>query len=424
MLNFNKTIKLTSAALLGATMLAAPAMATQGYFPHAFGIKSKGVAGSDVAFAQSAMTIAVNPAGLSDVEDQLTVGISLFSPNRKFSGTASALSALGSNGQTSKKKLFSIPNFGYSRKINDRATFGFALYAAGGMNTTYSNSIFNNAVGVAVGGETGIDLTQVGLSPALSYKITDAISFGIAPIFSISRFKAVGLDAFATAANSTSPSNVTDNGYDWAYGFGGRAGIQVKPSSAVSLSGYYQSRIYMSKFKKYKGMFAEQGDFDIPASMGLGVAFKPMSALTLTGAYKRVWYSKIKAVGNPLVAPSNLGADNGSGFGWKDVDIFSVGATYDVNDKLTVRAGYAYNTQPIPKTQTFFNILAPAVIQHHITGGLSYALSEKVTLDLAGMVAPTATVRGVPTPAGYGITAPITLKMWQAEASAGITWKF
>ena len=399
---------LAGTALLGATMLTSPALATQGYFPHAFGIKSKGVAGSDVAFAQSAMTISVNPAGLSDVDDQLNVGISLFSPNRKYSSAG----GIATPAQTSKKTLFGIPNFGYSRKLNDRATFGFALYAAGGMNTSYSGPTFGTT-------KSGIDLMQVGLSPAVSYKVTDMVSLALAPIFSISRFRANGLQAFAGAA-STSPTNVTNNGYDWAYGFGGRVGVQVKPSDMFSFGGYYQSRIYMSEFSKYKGLFAEQGDFDIPASAGIGVAFKPVSGLTVTGAYKHVWYSKIKAIGNlqVLAPPPLLGADGGSGFGWKDVDIFSVGATYDVNDKVTVRAGYAYNTQPIPTTQTMFNILAPATIQHHITGGASIKLTDRMTLDLAGMFAPKTKVNGT------GPTAGINIQMWQAEASGGITWKF
>ncbi len=400
-------------------MLAGPALATQGYFPHAFGIKSKGLAGSDVAFAQSAMTIAVNPAGLSDVEDQVNIGVTAFSPHRKFSSTAAATGSVSSRGQTSKNTLFAIPNFGISYQINDRAAVGFALYAAGGMNTEYSTSVFGD-----IGGKTGIDLMQVGLSPAFSYKITDAVSIGLAPIFSISRFKAEGLAAFK--GNSTDPANLTNRGYDWAYGFGGRAGIQVKPSQAFSFGAYYQSRIYMSKFKKYRGLFAEQGDFDIPASVGAGVAFKPSSALTLTGSYKHVWYSKVKSIGNAGSLTGGLGADNGAGFGWKDVDIFAIGAQYGINDKLTVRAGYSYNNNPIGDSEVMFNILAPAVLKHHFTGGFSYDISERVTLDLAVMYAPEGKSQGTVVTNATGATSiqTITDRMWQAEASAGITWKF
>ena len=405
---------LAGAGLLGATMLATPALATQGYFPHAFGIKSKGVAGSDVAFAQSAMTIAVNPAGLSDVTDQMNIGVSLFSPNRKYSSSHTVTPA-----QTSKKKLFAIPNFGYSRKLNDRATFGFALYAAGGMNTTYNGDVFSPGAG-----KTGVDLMQVGLSPALSYELTDMVSVGVAPIFSISRFKASGLVAFG--GFSSDGANLTNRGYDWAYGVGGRLGFQVKPSNMFSFGAYYQSRIYMTKFDKYQGLFAEQGDFDIPASAGAGVAFKPMQGLTVTGAYKHIWYSKVKSIGNPganlATCPTLMGSSCGAGFGWDDVNVFSVGATYDVNEKLTVRAGYSYNNNPISSSEVTFNILAPAVVKHHITGGLSYKVSDSITLDLAGMFAPSSSATGLHQLVGPGSF--VTNKMWQAEGSAGITWNF
>ncbi len=423
---------MAGAALLGATMLAGPALATQGYFPHAFGLKSKGMAGSDVAFAQSAMTIAVNPAGLSDVDDQLNVGVTAFSPNRKYSATPGAgFSFVDPAGRTSKKTLFAIPNFGVSKKLSDRVTVGFALYAAGGMNTTYSAGAVRpsclapgmpSTSGVFCGGKAGIDLMQVGLSPALSYKISDVLSVGIAPIFSISRFKAEGLAAFG--AGSTDAANLSNRGYDWAFGVGGRAGFQVKPSEMFSFGAYYQSRIYMSKFKKYRGLFAEQGDFDIPASAGGGIAFKPSSALTLTGSYKHVWYSKVKSIGNAGSLTGGLGANNGAGFGWKDVDVFAVGAQYDVNDKLTVRAGYSYNNNPIGDSEVMFNILAPAVVKHHFTGGFSYDISERVTLDFAGMFAPSSKSQGTVVTAAPAFTQTITDTMWQAEVAAGITWKF
>jgi len=37
----------------------------------------------------------------------------------------------------------------------------------------------------------------------------------------------------------------------------------------------YASKTYMTKFDKYKGLFAEQGDFSIPENYGIGLAFKP-----------------------------------------------------------------------------------------------------------------------------------------------------
>ena len=89
-------------------------------------------------------------------------------------------------------------------------------------------------------------------------------------------------------------------------------------------------------------------------------------------------------MGNPLTAQTygnGLGANDGPGFGWNDVTVVKAGASYGATDRLTVRGGYNYSTQAVPKDQTFFNILAPAVVQHHLTLGLTFAVTPHVELS-------------------------------------------
>jgi long-chain fatty acid transport protein len=419
--NNTRSKSLLAIGLLGATMLtAAPALATQGFFPHAFGIKSKGLAGSDIAFAQDAMSIAINPAGLTKVGNQLNVGVSLFSPHRKF--TASAGTFVGPQNTKSDKNLFPIPNFGVSYQLSDRLAVGLTMYGSGGMNTTYPSNAGPFGLGVFFNGKAGVDLSMLGISPAAAYKLTENVSIGVAPIFAISRFKAYGLSPTFTGFSS-SPAALAGNGYDWAYGIGGSAGIDVD-MGIVSFAANYQSRVYMSKFKKYSGLFAEGGDFDIPASASAGIAVKPMAGLTITGSYKRIWFSDVDAVGNSinnflLGPPGFLGTSKGAGFGWKDVNVFAIGAQYDVTSAFTVRAGYAFNTQPIKKGEVMFNTLAPAVIQHHVTAGFSYDISDSLALDFAAMYA-----TGKRSGTDSFIGGNYKLKMYQLEASAGISWKF
>ncbi len=75
---------------------------------------------------------------------------------------------------------------------------------------------------------------------------------------------------------------------------------------------------------------------------------------------------------------NGLGADNGPGFGWRDVTAIKTGIAYAPVEKLTLRVGYNYSTQPIPDNQTYFNILAPAVVQHHVTGRSHLAVQQKL----------------------------------------------
>jgi long-chain fatty acid transport protein len=87
----------------------------------------------------------------------------------------------------------------------------------------------------------------------------------------------------------------------------------------------------------------------------------------------------VKAVGNNLSAAtfaSGLGSNNGPGFGWRDVTAVKTGIAYDATKSLTLRVGYNYSTQPIPDNQTYFNILAPAVVQHHVTAGVTWRFNK------------------------------------------------
>ena len=49
---------------IAAACIACPALATNGYFPHGYGIKAKGMGGVSTALAQDSLGGATNPAGM------------------------------------------------------------------------------------------------------------------------------------------------------------------------------------------------------------------------------------------------------------------------------------------------------------------------------------------------------------------------
>jgi long-chain fatty acid transport protein len=63
-------------------LAAANASATNGYFSHGFGIASKAEGGVGIALGRDALTIATNPAGLTDARDGFEFGIDAFAPKR------------------------------------------------------------------------------------------------------------------------------------------------------------------------------------------------------------------------------------------------------------------------------------------------------------------------------------------------------
>jgi len=409
-------------ALIPAGLVAATfsinAQATDGYFAHGYGVKSQGMGGVGIALPQDALAAASNPAGMGLIGDRVDFGATWFRPTRESEIVGNANPVNGTY-KANDTQNFIIPEFGYNRQINPEVTLGVSVYGNGGMNTDYKNGIplFGNS-------RAGVDLIQLFVAPTATWKPTPTQTLGVAINLAYQRFEAKGLQNFANPMFSSSSSNVTDRGHDNSYGAGLHLGWIGQFGDAVTLGATYQSRTFMSKFDKYKGLFAEQGDFDIPESYGLGIAVKATPALTIAADVQRINYSDVKSVGNPILpnfAIAQLGSDNGAGFGWQDATTFKLGASYDFNQNLTLRAGYNHVNQPIPTSQTFFNILAPGVVKNHVTLGGTWKLSDKSELSLSYVHAFENTVHGAGSIPGFG-GGEANLKMYQDSLGIAYGW--
>jgi len=426
-----KTQLLLALAAIGFT---GSAFATDGYFSHGNGMIAKGMGGAATAMAEDTFGGANNPASMVWVGNRIDLGAELFSPHRSAdrSGGSGALSGSAD----SDMKYFVIPEFGYNRMINTDLSLGLSVYGNGGMNTSYSGGqldAFNCNQGhgphgpanmLCGSGQLGINLMQLIIAPTAAYKINDSHSIGISPLFGYQRFKASGLDMFKNF--SSEPNNVTDNDSDHASGWGVRVGWQGRITPTLTLGAAYSSKIDMSKFNSYSGLFADGGKFDIPENYNLGLAFKAMPNLTLALDYQRINYGGVAAVANSSMNSLNftganqLGTSNGSGFGWKDVNVWKLGAEYMLDDKLTLRAGYNHTDNPIQSADVTINIMAPGVVQEHLTLGMSYAVSKTSDLTLAYMHAFKHSVSG---PDALDPSATTTIKMYQDSLGVAYSWK-
>ncbi|MDH3593888.1 MAG: outer membrane protein transport protein [Rhodospirillales bacterium] len=420
--------------LAGLVATGTPAQATEGYFQHGFGALSKMMAGTGAAYSQDAMSQALNPAGLVGIDNQLNADLSFFSPHREFDaeGGSDPFRLVPNDKVKSDREIFFIPSVAASYQIDDLSAVGVALYGNGGMNTSYDGGDATCSLGsggVFCDGTAGVDLMQAFLQftyareiPQLEVPgVLERFAIGVGPIVAYQRFEAKGLSQFGVFGFSSDPSNLTNNGHDESFGLGARFGIQAELPANVGLGVTYQLRTYMDEFDDYKGLFAEQGDFDIPPALQVGVSWNPIPELTLLFDYKRIWYNDVDAVGNEFSSSGLLGDDNGPGFGWENTNIFKFGAQWQADEQWMLRAGYSYTDQPIDDSEVLFNILAPAVMEHHITGGVEYKLNDNHTLQLAGMFAPETTLSGRNP---LDSSQKIKLKMYQYEVTLGYAWHF
>lgn len=358
-----------SACLLAG--LASTAQATNGYIANGYGGGSKGMAGAGVAVPTGVLGLAQNPAMGGKVGKMAGFCLTTFAPDRGF--TVSGAGALPTGTYKSRNDTFLIPCGGANFRLGERSTLGLFMFGNGGMNTEYGTNVF----GVWGGSDPlGVNLEQAFFSANLSYEVSDQLTVGIAPVFALQRFSATGLEPFT--GGSSAPTLMTNNGDDWSSGYGFNVGVIYEPNPQWTFGAAYRSRMNMEEFNKYAGLFAEQGDFDVPAVATLGAAYRPPSNpdLTLTAEYQRIFYGDVKAISNSSLAMANFGEDNGPGFGWKDMDVYRIAASYRTSDRLTLRGGVSYATQFAPEREALLNVLAPATPQWHASVGFSYKLSS------------------------------------------------
>ncbi len=407
------------AAAAAAALAPLAAHATTGYFSHGYGIKAKAMGGVGIALPQDALAAATNPAGMALIGNRVDLGVDWFAPDRGSEIVGNPI--LSGSYDGSDTPSFLIPEFGYNRMINPNLALGVSVFGNGGMNTDYKRSPFT---GFGGGSPAGVDLMQLFVAPTIAYK-TGAHAFGASLNLAYQRFEANGLQPFAFF--SSDPNNLTNRGYDDSTGWGVRVGWTGQITPRLTLGATYQTETRMGKFDKYRGLFADGGEFNIPENYGVGMALKPMPRLTVAVDIQRINYGDIPAVGNPidcLFTGCQLGGPDGAGFGWRNTTVYKVGLAYEWSPSLTLRGGFVNLKQPIPSSQTLFNILAPGVVENHLTLGATWQLSPQSELTVAYMHAFETEVNGARSiPPGFG-GGEANLRMDQNSLGVAWGWKY
>lgn len=404
---------------LCALLAAGSVHATNGYFPHGFGVKAMGMGGASVAMTDNAFAGTNNPAIAAWAGNRIEGGLTFFSPKRSMSRTGGGpLDASVESGQN----LFYVPEFGYNRALSDKMGVGVTVYGNGGMNTEYPGGQINCGFGAANvlcgAGGLGVDLMQLIVAPTLAYKLNDMHSVGVSPLLVFQQFEAHGLQGFTPL--SSDASKLTSGSYSHSTGFGVRLGYLGKLNDQFSVGASYSPKINMSEFDEYAGLFAGGGGFDIPENYTLGMSFQATPAVTVALDYSRINYSGVPSIANPstpVLAP--LGSANGPGFGWRDINVWKLGVQWQASSQWTLRAGLNVGDNPIQSRDVTFNILAPGVMTKHVTLGGTYAMSPTTEVSFSYMYAPENSVSGG---SFFGPSITETIKMSQQSLGIQFGW--
>ena len=391
--------------LVSALILApASARATDGHFLHGVGAVNSAIGGINVASNASLLgTFYGNPAGLASFGGtNLEMGFELMKPDRTVSSSYGTMA--GST--TSVSEFTPIPAFGFSTALSERVVVGLSGLGIGGFGVNYAADPTNPILAPAPNGfgQVYSNFGLMKISPAIAWKAGERLRFGFAANIDWASLAITPMPIGAPDADpgpDGTPGTADDRAYypnaaasDGAFGFGLQAGLQfdVTPKFSVGLA--YTSPQMFQDFE-FQSVHANPNlsnfgtartiefRMDAPAVYAAGVAFSPGDRLHLGLDTRYMTYASTKGFDE-----SGYNADGSvKGFGWENIVVVAAGLQFKANPRFTLRAGYNYSGNPIPDEQSMFNIPAPAIVQHHITGGLGFQLSEGVELNLAAYAA-------------------------------------
>ena len=292
------TIAVLAAALVLA-VAARPAFATNGYFSHGYGTHYKGMAGAGAALHLNSLAPATNPAAMAFLGPRFDISIALFNPNRFYNVTGNPSGLPGhlrpDPGRGGEREPV-LPRSRARRELEGRRERGVRPRPLRQRRDEHQLARPASSTQAAHRREPLADVRSPDLrgearGPARPRRDRDRRR----PVVQDGRGRAASPPSRAT------PANLSDNGNSYSYGGGVRVGYLGDWSQYFSFGASYQTKIWMSEFDKYSGLFAEQGDFDIPANWVAGVAIKPMENLDIAIDVQQVLYSGVASIASPLL---------------------------------------------------------------------------------------------------------------------------
>lgn len=449
-------ILILSAATMAIVLSATTTFATNGMNLEGYGPEATGMGGASMAFDNGTAAVINNPATLSLMEEKgrIDVAVGMLGPDITVTNNNIGESA------DSQSTAFFMPAFGYAQRHNDMV-FGFGVFGQGGMGCEYDPDSWR---GLGYGLE---NMTEISVGRAIvpfAIKVTDKLHLAATV-----DFVWAGLDLkmamtggqffdlidptqqnFGQASGSLvqslgmilqqmPPGTTVDytyfnfansdafTGEAKGTGWGGKIGVVYEASSDWTLGLTYHMKTDLGNLSSSNASVSFQmtmpddmgtinqtvtGDIDVvdfqwPAMLAAGVAYRPNPKTLLVFDLKQIYWASVMDSfrmnfvssddpGNGPLAGQDLQAELYQD--WDNQLVFALGAAYEISDQWTLRAGYNYGDNPVPSQ--YLNCLFPAIVQSHITAGVGWAWSDASSIDFS-------VVYGLKTTdtSGYNITA-------------------
>ncbi|WP_394127199.1 outer membrane protein transport protein [Vibrio hepatarius] len=333
----------------------------------------------EAAMADNAGAQWRNPAMLTYLEGtQISVGAIYVDPNVDVNGTSSYGPAEFSANSKDFAHDAVIPNFYVSHKYNDKFALGFALGTNYGMET----SLGKEFAGANHGNEASVYSVEANLNAA--YQLTEAVSIGggVRYIDAEGSFGAVASPQSAVLPAGTTLKYMEGDDTAWAWQAG--TAWQINESNRVGFT--YKSEVDLTLeghangfgFNQINPQAKKAGSMNLalPATAELATYHQLNDKLAVhTSINWTDWSSFEKLVADFPGEDSSLIKEEN----WEDNMRYAIGATYQVDSKLTLRTGLAYDESAVSEEHRTATI--PETDRTWFSVGAGYQWSEQLNFD-------------------------------------------
>ncbi|MBH1992528.1 MAG: outer membrane protein transport protein [Sphingomonadaceae bacterium] len=298
--------------------------------------------------------------------------------NRSIPGVPTRVPVTGNDGGNPFDSVIPIPSFYATGQVSDRLWVGIGVNAPFGLKLEYDDGFFGRYDSLYT------DLKTYNIQPSAAYKLTDNLSIGGG--VDVQYVKVTLTNALPQLSPLLADGHASVKGDDWSVGW--NAGV-FYTTGKTNFGVHYRSAID----HKLQGTQAISGllgplaganasvDATAPLNLPDIVTISMMHSLTpklramLTGR----WYnwSRFKSI---AITPA-VGTPSVKDLDYRDSFSFSAGGEYDVNDKLTLRAGTMFDRTPTNPQHLTTRV--PDGDRVWLTGGATWNLSQAMALNVS-----------------------------------------
>ncbi|MFO0911159.1 MAG: outer membrane protein transport protein [Isosphaeraceae bacterium] len=337
-----------------------------------------------------------NPATLSFLErDEVLIGSQLMLPSLHYTSTLPAGAINGILPATTRygtsRSNSGVPTnlaIGTSFRLapDSPMTMGLGIFGLVGGNVNFPGSYNTPTLAPRRPpqyfglGPIYANTALLSIVPTASYQLGEHLAIAFSPVittgtvqFSPAFFAPGPRDPFGIP---TFPAATNARPF-WGAGF--QLGVFYEVNDDWNVGFSYKSPVWQEKWS-YSSSTPDLAprtigiQADVPAIYSWGVAYKGVDKLLVDVDFRYFDYRNAALWGDTIQS---------GGLNWSSIFAVAVGAQYEWSERLTLRAGYLYNQNPINQVQTLFNIQAPGFIQNTLGLGASLRLNENLVFSAA-----------------------------------------